>query len=127
MTEKTMYVCDICGKEYEYCDDAVDCEIKHITEGANSNVKLFDFSWNEIPLEDFFLYDSIYYFWVKNNEGQEALERLFEHYCIEPPFDAYDRTGFFYWDEDSGIWANTEGVKEELDNLERQFLEKIGE
>lgn len=132
MTEKTTYICDYCGAEFDE-EDA--CEIHEKVERYNrikNNVIFFDCDFEPFaPNDDAFCIDDIYGILIKNAEGREAVKKYYEYdgYC-DPLFN-WPKSDIQYplaiASNDNGDWDNVEEKFDYWNRIKKSFNKVIKE
>lgn len=128
MTEKTVYVCDICGKEF---DDEYDCEIHEWEEKAKPFIgrfKIVYFNGDKgscLPSDE--QIESIKAIYTNDCETAEFLDEYFtSHYgCyFESPYSGiptHNHMTIFYDDESACGWLDLDDEYAKLDNIKGLF------
>ena len=97
MTEKTTYICDYCGAEFDE-EDA--CEIHEKVERYNqikNNVTFFDCDFEPFaPDDDAFCMEDIYGILIKNAEGREAVKKYYEYNGYDDPLHDWPESDIHY-------------------------------
>lgn len=121
MIERTTYICEICGKQYESNDEAIKCENTHRVEAIKDSVWLWSYNFNPIDITDFGAYEDAVYAYASDFESIEICNDLWENFLgLDSPFCNGNETGFYYFD-DNDTWKSITQVRNRLDEIEEQL------
>lgn len=127
MTQKTTYICDYCGAEF---DEEAACEIHEKVERYNqikSNVTFFDCDFEPLAPDngDTFCTDDIYGIFIKNAEGREAVKEYYENDGYSDPLYDWPESDIQYplaiVFNDSGYWDNVEEKFDYWNRIKNSF------
>lgn len=123
MTEKTTYICDICGKEFEDEESCLAHEKEEKHKEFENRVALFDSDGNLV--DDITCAFTIY---VADKEAFDYVNELLDEsgYC-DIPFDFFNKEeilNIFYTD-DNGDWSCLSSDLNELLKLEKNVIEAL--
>lgn len=120
MTIEKVYVCDYCGKTFEYEDDCLEHEVEEQARFVKDKIKLYDICGNELPLDTD--YGHVDYFWVNDNDAFDYVNKCFElNGFAKPADDTYYTEGYFYYDNTNSCWCNVEELRNQLREIEAFF------
>lgn len=113
MIEKTVYVCELCGEEFETKED---CRAHEMIEAtSDSDVVFYNEDGKRLSLDRL---DEAMYIDIFTDAGIEYVKDLAERERTVSPFeDNPDNTGFFFWDDVSSSWLNWEIELSRLKNI----------
>ena len=136
MTEKTTYICDYCGAEFE---DEETCEIHEKVERYNqmkNNVAFFDCDFEPFAPDsnDAFCIDDVYGILIKNAEGREAIKEYYEDAGYYDPLHCWPKSDIQYplaiTLNDNGEWDNVEEKFDYWNRIRESFnkvaMEEVG-
>ena len=132
MTEKTTYICDYCGAEFDE-EDA--CEIHEKVERYNqikNNVTFFDCDFEPFDPNDgaFCIYD-IYGILIKNAEGREAIKEYYKDAGYYDPLRDWPKSDIHYpltiAINDNGNWDDVEEKFDYWNRIRESFNKVIEE
>lgn len=131
MTQKTTYICDYCGAEF---DEEAACEIHEKVERYNqikNNVTFFDCDFELLVPDngDIFYTDDIYGILIKNAEGREAVKEYYENDGYSDPLYDWPESDIQYplaiVFNDSGYWDNVEEKFDYWNQIKKSFNKVI--
>lgn len=131
MTQKTTYVCDYCGAEF---DEEAACEIHEKVELYNqikNNVTFFDCDFEPLAPDngDIFCTDDIYGILIKNAEGRKAVKEYYENDGYSDPLYDWPKSDIQYplaiVFNDSGYWDNVEEKFDYWNQIKKSFNKVI--
>ena len=131
MTEKTTYICDYCGTEFE---DEETCENHEKVERYNqikNNVAFFncDFEPFAPDSNDTFCIDDVYGILIKNAEGREAVKEYYEDAGYTDPLFNWSESDIQYplaiAINDNGDWDDVEEKFDYWNRIKKSFNKVI--
>ena len=131
MTEKTTYICDYCGTEFE---DKETCENHEKVERYNqikNNVAFFDCDFEPFAPDsnDAFCIDDVYGILIKNAEGREAIKEYYEDAGYTDPLFNWPESDIQYplaiAINDNGDWDDVEEKFDYWNRIKKSFNKVI--
>lgn len=127
MTEKTTYICDYCGAEF---DEEAACEIHEKVERYNQikkNVTFFDCDFEPFVTDndDVFCIEDIQGIFIKNAEGREAIKEYYEDAGYTDPLWDWPQSAIQYplaiVFNDNGYWDSVEEKFNDWNYIKKSF------
>ena len=122
MTEKHIYQCEVCGKEFNDEENCRKHEMEHNAAKLKGAVVMMDDGGEVLPLDDIrTAIERTYAIYVGCNEAAKMLWELFEDEGYTTPIEDI-RTpvlypAFFIYDQDNYHWLYLNDLEEEYNRL----------
>ena len=115
MTTEVIYICDVCGKQFDDEDECQKHETAHTYEDVTAkDCRIFDFNGREMSWEDD--PDDCYYYEVNTERGIDAVDAFLNKDNCWHTVNVQD--GRFMWYDEEWIDANFFRQKaEEVDKI----------
>lgn len=122
MTEKHIYQCEVCGKEFNDEEDCRKHEMEHTVSFIKKAVVMMDDGGEILPLDDISTaIDKCYTIYVGCNETAKMLWELFEDEGYVTPIEDIGTPvlypAFFIYDKDNYHWLYFNNLEEEYNRL----------